>query len=85
MKLTVLSRTYCHLCDDLVAALDAFRARAKVVLDVEVVDIDRFPALEAQWGDKVPVLLAGDREVCHYHFDETALVRALGESGALLR
>jgi thioredoxin reductase (NADPH) len=37
--------------------------------DVEVVDVDRHPALEEKWGEKVPVLLDGDRELCHYYLD----------------
>ena len=36
---------------------------------IDVVDIDLHPALEAQWGDKVPVLLDGDVEICHYFLD----------------
>jgi hypothetical protein len=41
--------------------------------DVDVVDIDAHPALEARWGDKVPVLLEGDIELCHYHLDTAAV------------
>ena len=77
-KLTVLSRSYCHLCDDLIAALAEFRGRFSLSFEIEVIDIDRFPALEQKWGDKVPVLLDGDGEICHYFFDEAALERHLG-------
>lgn len=75
-KLTVLSRTYCHLCDDLIAALRAYLGTQGGDVAVEVVDIDAFPALEAVWGDKVPVLLAGEggqEEICHYFFDQARL------------
>jgi hypothetical protein len=34
-----------------------------------VVDVDRHPELEEKWGDKVPVLLDGDLEICHYFLD----------------
>ncbi len=77
-KLTVLSRSYCHLCDDLIAALEQFRGRFSSAFDIEVVDIDAHPALEERWGDKVPVLLDADTEICHYFFDEPALARHLG-------
>ncbi len=73
IKLTVLSRSYCHLCDDMIAALENFRGRFSSPLEIEVVDIDRHPALEEIWGDKVPVLLAGDWEICHYFLNEAAL------------
>lgn len=70
-KLTVLSRAYCHLCDDLLAALAQFQGRYD--FDIEVVDVDSRPELEAQWGDKVPVLLDGELEICHYHLDARAV------------
>ncbi len=66
-KLTVLSRTYCHLCEDMIAALEQFQGRYS--FEIEVVDVDSHPRLEEKWGDKVPVLLDGDRELCHYFLD----------------
>jgi hypothetical protein len=66
-KLTVLSRAYCHLCDDMIAALEHFQGRYS--FEIDVLDIDRNPHLEEKWGDKVPVLLDGDRELCHYFLD----------------
>jgi thioredoxin reductase (NADPH) len=40
---------------------------------LEVIDVDGHRELEERWGDKVPVLLAGERELCHYHLDRAAL------------
>jgi thiol-disulfide isomerase/thioredoxin len=65
--LTVLSRTYCHLCEDMIAALEQFQGRYS--FEIDVVDVDSNPRLEEKWGDKVPVLLDGDRELCHYFLD----------------
>ena len=70
-KLTVLSREYCHLCDELLAALRQYQGRYS--FDIEVVDVDSHPQLEEKWGDKVPVLLDGDLEICHYYLDADAL------------
>ena len=70
-KLTVLSREYCHLCEELLAALKQFQGRYS--FDIEVVDVDRYPQLEEKWGDKVPVLLDGDLEICHYYLDVEAV------------
>ena len=70
-KLTVLSRGYCHLCHQMIAELEKLRARFG--FEIEVVDVDRHPALEEKWGDKVPVLLDGEREICHYFLDLAAL------------
>lgn len=40
---------------------------------VDEIDVDTDPALEARWGELVPVLLAGERELCHYRLDRVAL------------
>jgi glutaredoxin len=58
VTLTLLSRAYCHLCDDMRAALAALACRHGI--DVVEVDVDAHPPLEARYGDLVPVLFAGD-------------------------
>jgi glutaredoxin len=70
-KLTVLSREYCHLCEELITALKQFQGRYS--FDIEIVDVDQRPELEERWGDKVPVLLDGDLEICHYFLDHDAV------------
>lgn len=84
-KLTVLSRSYCHLCDDLIAALEQFRGRFSSPFEIEVVDIDAHPELEELWGDKVPVLLEGGTEICHYFFNAVAVEKHLSAGGGLHR
>ena len=69
VRLTLLVRAYCHLCDEMRSAL----AAQAPGIPVDEVDVDADPEGEAQWGDKVPVLLAGGRELCHYHLDSRAL------------
>ena len=70
-KLTLYSRTWCHLCDDMLAALEALRGEH--VFQVNIVDVDADPALEEKFDELVPVLEADDRELCHYHLDEQAV------------
>jgi hypothetical protein len=53
------------------AALAPWVAAEGFALDE--IDVDADPALEARWGDYVPVLLAGDHELCHYRLDRAAL------------
>ena len=55
----------------MIAALEQLQGRYR--FDIEVVDVDRHPALEEKWGDKVPVLLDGGRELCHYFLDVDAV------------
>ena len=70
-RLTVLSREYCHLCEELLATLRQYQGRYR--FEIEVIDVDRDPRLEEKWGDKVPVLLDGDLEICHYYLDHDAV------------
>jgi len=53
----------------MVAGLQALQQVHADKYVIDVVDIDLHPALEAKWGDKVPVLLDGDVEICHYFLD----------------
>jgi thioredoxin reductase (NADPH) len=43
---------------------------------LQVIDVDSDPALEARYDERVPVLLSGEAEICHYFLDE-AKVRAV--------
>ncbi len=70
-RLVVYSRSYCHLCEDMLSALDALRDEH--VFDVEVIDVDADPVLEARFDELVPVLEADGRELCHYHLDAQAV------------
>jgi hypothetical protein len=42
-------------------------------LDIEVVDIDRDPALVQRFGDSVPVLAAGENVLYRFRLDHDAL------------
>ncbi|MFS2216713.1 glutaredoxin family protein [Telluria sp. Tellsp104] len=77
---TLYSRSYCHLCEDMRAALQAFMARQGQAYTVDVVDVDADPALVARYDELVPVLAAepAGTELCHYFLDESALRRHLG-------
>jgi hypothetical protein len=71
VTLTLLVRAYCHLCDEMRHALQPLAAQAGIA--VAEVDVDTDAALEARWGDAVPVLLAGERELARYRLDRGAL------------
>jgi hypothetical protein len=76
--LTLLVRAYCHLCDDMRAALAPLAARAGAAI-VEI-DIDAHPDLEASFGDRVPVLMQGGiggSELCHFTLDVQRVREAL--------
>ena len=78
---TLYSRTYCHLCEDMLAALRAFMAHAGLPYSVDVIDVDADPQLTDRFDELVPVLYGSDPsgpELCHYFLDELALRRYLG-------
>ena len=68
IELTLVSRSYCHLCHDMEVALAPLAV--EFAAKVRVVDVDGDPALEAKYDELVPVLLHGQREICHYFLDE---------------
>jgi thioredoxin reductase (NADPH) len=46
---------------------------APVAVRVVLVDIDSDADLVARYGHKVPVLVGGDEEICHFYLDEPQL------------
>ncbi len=76
LQLTLIGRSYCHLCDDLRASLVAAAQVGGVMIELSEIDVDEHPELEEQYGMLVPVLLKGALpdgvEICHYHFDPIA-------------
>jgi len=75
------SRSYCHLCEDMLAALRAFMARAGLAYAVDVIDVDADPQLTDRFDELVPVLYGSPSgpEICHYFLDEAALQRHLSQ------
>ncbi|MDE1183691.1 glutaredoxin family protein [Paraburkholderia sp.] len=73
--LTLYGRAWCHLCDDMRAALDPLLVEFAV--QVDVVDIDADPQLEARYNELVPVLVCDGVEVCRYHLDQARARDAL--------
>ena len=72
MRLRMYGRGYCHLCDDMVAALQ--RVQAEIGFELDVLDVDADPELERRFGERVPVLVdARGGEICHYWLNEDAL------------
>jgi glutaredoxin len=85
VQLTLLSRAYCHLCEEMHAALAPIAAAHGAT--IAVVDVDADPALEEQWGERVPALFVGEPAaehlVCHYHLDATAVIAALSAGASV--
>jgi hypothetical protein len=57
-------------------ALMAFAGNHQSIEWLEI-DIDRDVELIRRFDTRVPVLCRDDNEICHYFFDESALIAAL--------
>ena len=78
-SLTIYSRLGCHLCEDMEKLLPNYLEEAGLSFDVIYIDDDII--LEKQYGTLVPVLKAGEREICHYFLDVKALQQYISEQG----
>lgn len=84
-RFTLYSRSYCHLCDDLLAALQAM-APAGQRFEVAVIDIDGDADLLARFDELVPVLFGVDGagpglRLSHYVLDHAAVANYLAARG----
>ena len=66
-RLTLLSRSYCHLCHEMELALRPIAS--ELGFSVETLDVDADPELEARFNELVPVLLHEGVELCHHVLD----------------
>jgi hypothetical protein len=75
---TLYSRSYCHLCEDMLAALNALQTDT-LRFTVDVVDVDADEALVARFDELVPVLFGDPAgpELCHYFLDREAVLSYL--------
>ena len=69
--LTVYIRRGCHLCTGMTQALE--RLRSELGIEFTEVDVDTSPDLVRLYDTRVPVLVAGDIEICHYFLEEGKL------------
>ncbi|MGY1707952.1 glutaredoxin family protein [Geodermatophilus sp. SYSU D00758] len=74
--LQLLTRDGCHLCE--VAAETLERLAAEAGTTVTLVDVDADPELQAEYGDRVPVVLLDGREHSYFTVDVPRLRRDLG-------
>jgi len=71
IRLTLYTRSGCHLCHEMRAVVEAAaRAHAAVL---EEIDVDGDPALAATYGAEVPVLGVNGRKAFKYRVEPRAL------------
>ena len=75
--LTLYSRNYCHLCEEMIEAVRGLQGLVR--FEIAIVDVDTDPELERRHGDKVPVLVHGERELCYYRLEPSAVTAYLAK------
>jgi glutaredoxin len=75
-RLQLLTRVGCTLCATAAATLEQLAGAAGVA--VTCVDVDTDPDLQAEYGDRVPVVLLDGREHSYFTVDVRRLRADLG-------
>jgi glutaredoxin len=76
MRLQLVTRVDCHLCEVAKEALARVAERAG--LEWEELDVDADPALQEEYWDRVPVVLLDGKEHGYWRVEENRLLRDLG-------
>ncbi|TAK82314.1 MAG: glutaredoxin family protein [Betaproteobacteria bacterium] len=69
MKVELLGRAWCHLCEEMAQGLRA------AGIEFDEVDVDSDQRLEERYGEDVPVLLKDGAEVCRHRLTPEALAK----------
>jgi glutaredoxin len=75
-RLQLITRQGCHLCENAATTLEQIAAEAG--LATTSVDVDADTELQAEYGDRVPVVLLDGREHSYFTVDVPRLRRDLG-------
>ena len=70
-RVTLYSRFGCHLCDDAAATL------RQLEIDFVEVDISGDRDLEAEYGDRIPVIMLDGKEHGYWRVEGDRLLRAM--------
>jgi glutaredoxin len=79
-RVTLYTRVGCHLCEAAERVLREEQAGAGFVLDL--VDVDRDPALTRRYGVRVPVVALDGEDLFEYEVPVDLLRSRLGRVGA---
>ena len=79
VRLTLITRADCCLCDEMKAIAAAVAAEGGALLEIQ--DVDSDPALQARYSDEVPVLLIDGRKAFKYRVTAAELRRRVARAG----
>lgn len=78
-EVVVVTRTGCHLCEEMIAVVGAATAEPVGTLDLDaaLAEGDLDAARHERWTTRIPVLLVDGREVAHLRVEPEQVRRAL--------
>ena len=79
IRLILLTRHGCHLCDEMKAIVEQVGRTHSVVLDEIDITTDR--VLERRFGTAIPVLMHGDRVIARSRTTQRELLELLRKNG----
>ena len=74
-KVTVYSRTGCHLCEIAIDQINSVKKDINFELEVKLIDKDL--DLEKEYGEQVPVILIDDKIHDYWRVDLTRFTKAI--------
>ena len=77
--LTLISRSYCHLCHEMEQGVRTLAE--ELGFELKVLDVDADPELIARYNDRVPVLLHEGLELSQYFLDNAKVRDYLSKIG----
>ena len=75
MKVTVYTRSGCHLCDEAKQVIESVRRRT--AFDYEEFDIDSDPQLRRLYNEEVPVIAIDGKKAFKYRVTAAELLKKL--------
>lgn len=78
MKIKILSKADCHLCDEAKQIIE--RATNRLPIEIEVIDIEKDAELFNQYRYDIPVIFLDERKIFKHRVDEQKLKKILGIS-----
>jgi glutaredoxin len=74
-KVTVYSRTGCHLCDTAIDRIKSTMSDLKFELEIRLIDDDL--SLQEQYGEQVPVILIEGKVHDYWRVDLERFIKAI--------
>ncbi len=74
-KVTVISRTGCHLCEIAIDKINSVKEQLK--FDLEIKLINDLPELEQEYGEQVPVIMIDNKIHDYWRVDIERFTKAI--------